>query len=673
MMLMHGLMAAIGMARTAADPVPSSAINATVIRKARMELAVSSIGPSPGVVDNPMPSFFWQGLGIEGSMYSYSGPYSGDGVPPYKPPVAGPGSSADRSDVALERQCDVDGVCRGAPCEMCHAPGFDGVSLLPWTRQDMWGCERQPQQVPVIEVENDDVKALITPQYGGKVWSVYHKKLGREFFMRNPALQPADYSMRKAWVSGGIEWNWTPGFCGHSTFTLSPVYSAKVPTERGDIIRVWEYDRVNHTVWSVDMLFEGDTLWAHPRITNPSATHDLNGYWWTNVGQQISVSGTERVVMPAKYDYQGVPWPTGNYFLPEGAVGQNNGVDAGPQNFSGISFGSDYSRVGNLPTGHDFFMRLCDNETAPPIWGAKIPQHCKAVKHRMPAMPYIGLAQSDGSTVVHAHRGAGTKFFFHERTTGANFVQRFMAGATPATASGPGEPDSSSKGLYLEAQTGVAPSQSHVFPLPKKSSVEWTEWFRMFEADKQAIHSSNYSAALSEVENWIDSDAGVPASRYEDMEKFLEAHSADAIQPENILTRGLPWGGLQEALAGSKLADGVVFDTPAETLAAAAAGDPGDRHAAMAVSAVLPWHELLADGTFSNRSLSNLPGSFQVSQAWYDLLQASAAKHRPTWLHHLFVGTIELERAHSKQALGKLFCFNSSFEFLDASYHCTPW
>ena len=81
-----------------------------------------------------------------------------------------------------------------------------------------------------------------------------------------------------------------------------------MPTERGDIVRVWEYDRVNHTVWSVDMLFEGDTLWAHPRITNPSPTQDLNGYWWTNVGQKITVAGTERVVMPAKYDYAGVPW-----------------------------------------------------------------------------------------------------------------------------------------------------------------------------------------------------------------------------------------------------------------------------------------------------------------------------------------------------------------------------
>jgi hypothetical protein len=231
-----------------------------------------------------------------------------------------------------------------------------------------------------------------------------------------------------------------------------------------------------------------------------------------------------------------------------------------------------------------------------------------------------------------------------------------MAGATPATAAGTGEPDSASKGMYLEAQTGVAPSQSHVFPLPKNASVEWTEWFRPFQADKQRIHSSNYSEALDEVESWLDSAGGVPQPHFEEMEKFLEAHSADPIKPENILTHGLPWGGLQEALTGAKLAEGVWFDTPAESLAAAAAAKPGDADAAMVASAVQPWHELLTGGTFSNESLGRLPGSFQVAQSWYELLQDSVQKHGATWLHHLMIGTIELERAHSKQAAGECCC-----------------
>ena len=59
-----------------------------------------------------------------------------------------------------------------------------------------------------------------------------------------------------------------------------------------------------------------------------------------------------------------------------------------------------------------------------------------------------------------------------------------MAGETPTTADGRGESDAASEGMYLEAQTGMAPSQSHVFPLPKNTSVEWTEIFKIFQADR---------------------------------------------------------------------------------------------------------------------------------------------------------------------------------------------
>ena len=67
-----------------------------------------------------------------------------------------------------------------------------------------------------------------------------------------------------------------------------------------------------------------------------------------------------------------------------------------------------------------------------------------------------------------------------------------MAGGTPTSAGGPGEPDSEGTGLYLEAQTGVAPSQSHVFPLPKNATVEWTEWFHAFQADRATIQVGLY-------------------------------------------------------------------------------------------------------------------------------------------------------------------------------------
>ena len=143
------------------------------------------------------------------------------------------------------------------------------VPQLPWMLQDDWGCEREPTDIDVVVVENEVLRATITPQWGGKVWSLYHKQLERELFFSNPAHQPNNIGYRKAWASGGCEWNWSPGKIGHSVFTESPTFSATIDTEKGPVIRVWEYDRQNHTVWSVDMLFDDSgVFWAHPRVVN---------------------------------------------------------------------------------------------------------------------------------------------------------------------------------------------------------------------------------------------------------------------------------------------------------------------------------------------------------------------------------------------------------------------
>ena len=88
--------------------------------------------------------------------------------------------------------------------------------------QDDWGCERAATEVDAIVVETDQLRAAITPQWGGKVWSLYHKKYKRQLFFNNPAHQPNNIGYRKSWTSGGCEWNWSPG---ESIFSLSPSLS----------------------------------------------------------------------------------------------------------------------------------------------------------------------------------------------------------------------------------------------------------------------------------------------------------------------------------------------------------------------------------------------------------------------------------------------------------------
>lgn len=57
----------------------------------------------------------------------------------------------------------------------------------------------------MIELENEYLTALIAPQFGGKIWRVYDKRLKRELFLNNRANQPVNFAIRKAWTSGGVE------------------------------------------------------------------------------------------------------------------------------------------------------------------------------------------------------------------------------------------------------------------------------------------------------------------------------------------------------------------------------------------------------------------------------------------------------------------------------------
>jgi len=85
------------------------------------------------------------------------------------------------------------------------------------------------------------------------------------------------------------------------THTLShnlPHFPSQVKTDRGETLRVYEYDRYNGTVWQVDMHVANGSFFAHPKITNPTDV-DLRGYWWTCVA--VPATPATRILTPAKH------------------------------------------------------------------------------------------------------------------------------------------------------------------------------------------------------------------------------------------------------------------------------------------------------------------------------------------------------------------------------------
>jgi hypothetical protein len=108
---------------------------------------------------NLLPSFFFMAGSEEGGSFSASkGGYQGGmGTPnPFTPPDSCPDELFENTMEDLR------------------------VPVLPYLEQDEWGCERTPTNVSVIVLENEYLRAAITPQWGGKVWSLYNKKLEKQ-------------------------------------------------------------------------------------------------------------------------------------------------------------------------------------------------------------------------------------------------------------------------------------------------------------------------------------------------------------------------------------------------------------------------------------------------------------------------------------------------------------
>ena len=486
------------------------------------------------------------------------------------------------------------------PDDSCGDDIFEGAledersPQLPYLTQDLWGCEREQKDIDTIVLENDELKVTVTPQYAGKVWGIWDKKRQRELLFANRAHQPANIGALKAWAAGGAEWNWSPGILGHSAFTETQIYTVEVETENGPMLRVYDFDRYNGTVWQVDMIITNYSFTAHPRITNPTKD-DLRGYWWTCVA--VDAKPSTRIFTPATHvaetsrnQIRNAPWP---YF----AEAIENATFKGYQN----KWPTDNSYLGNHQIG-DMFLRIPDTVYT----------------------PYIAHTQEDGYVLVHGHPLNGTKFYTWGDSGPGRFMQDFLAGGGKR------------QGDYTELQVGPAPTQMQNWPLPANSVREWTEWFKGFDGNIDVLRGENYQAALNEIDTWMRKEGdGMPKEVVKDIDQFYVEHATK--DPSKILVQGQPWGYLEELRLGKRLAPGLVFTPPEK--------------GTLAYKEAQPWIELVQEGTFSAETLSKLPLSYQTTNPWLDLITQSADQHGMTWLHALHIGIGLTERGIVTQSI----------------------
>lgn len=357
---------------------------------------------------------------------------------------------------------------------------------LPYSLQDDYTRQRQPTQVKVAVLENDILRAAFLLDYGGRLWSLVHKPSGRELLYMNSQLQPANLALRNAWFSGGVEWN--IGVIGHSPFTCSPVFAARVDAPDGTpVLRLYEWERIRQVAYQIDAYLTKNSpvLYVRVRIVNPF-DRAIPIYWWSNIA--VPEREDVRVLVPAPEAYrfalsvddlQTVPVPV---------------VD-----------GQDITYSTNGRRSADYFFLLPEGQR-----------------------PWISALDAEGKGLVQVSTAKlrGRKLFLWGTAAGGQRWQEWLNGSGES---------------YLEIQAGLAPTQLEYAELPPRADLNWLEGYGLMEADPVAAHGSDWNAARAAVETKLERLA--PAAQFE--AEWQRGAAWQDQPPAEILNRGSGWGALE--------------------------------------------------------------------------------------------------------------------------------
>ncbi len=384
--------------------------------------------------------------------------------------------------------------------EASHAFDWGKDSILPYRVYDDYDRAQKPADMPLIALDNGKLRVTVAPQYGGRIMQLYDYGLGRDLVFRNPVFQPANLAALNAWFSGGIEWNGL--IPGHTPFTCAPVFAGVIETERGPVLRIYEFDRIVEATWQIDLFLpaDEDRLYVHGRLVNSAPTEKL-AYWWTNVA--VPVSPGMRVISPTDYAIEHV--------LPGNELARFAFPD--PDRFDGSYPGlwkGATSVFFRKPAAERLFIAALDKAGT-------------------------GLAQTSTATLT------GRKFFYFGTAVGGQHWMDYLA--------------RKGEGDYIEIQAGITPTQNQRFVLGAESELHWTEVYGGLSVDPAAAHCESYAVAERATAEAVD--RRFPKTALADVNGFLTRISR--LPVDRRLAEGAPWGRRQEKLTGKPLADGLDF------------------------------------------------------------------------------------------------------------------
>jgi hypothetical protein len=167
--------------------------------------------------------------------------------------------------------------------------------LFPYTSYA--DTERAPvsRAFRMVVLENDALRVEVAPELGGRVYSLFDKRVGREVLFSNPVVKPVRILPIWAFLSGGIEFNFP--------IAHSPTSIAEVGCRTGQVgdygfVRVGEREARTGMEWAVELGLAGDAPVLVQRTALRNRTGAAHPWMMWTIAAVRSTEGTEFVHPP---------------------------------------------------------------------------------------------------------------------------------------------------------------------------------------------------------------------------------------------------------------------------------------------------------------------------------------------------------------------------------------
>lgn len=361
-------------------------------------------------------------------------------------------------------------------------------TCYPYREQNLYTDVSQ-QDVRIAVLENDCLYAEFLCDYGARLWKLKNKRTGEDLVYANDVIRFRNLSLRNSWFSGGVEWN--IGVIGHTAYTCSSLYCAKVTGDNGEeVLRFYEFERVREVYYQIDFWLSEDKLMVKVRIENPN-TKVVPMYWWSNIATPEFKGG--RLIVDACEAFSNV----------EGTGIRKTTIPV-------VEDGTDVSFYENIKHTIDYFFD---------------------VKPR--SNKFIANVNSEGKGLlqISSSRLQGRKLFTWGHLKGSRHWQDILT---------------DNAGDYIEIQAGLGKTQYECIPMPPKTSWSWVEVYTGVEVPSEMVRGD-----YKELVNYINETVKDTVST-EILDEICEStNSSISLKKGEMVYSATGYGYVKNAVEGT--------------------------------------------------------------------------------------------------------------------------